>query len=431
MYSDPQRQFEFLKKIGFVRVCGTQEELKAAKLIMEEVSSIGFSPELESFPITRCAPVEARLVVTEPVCQEFPVRGFFYADPMEIRDQEYDFYYMEDTSPVSLSQAKGKFVLLNERPTGAESYQKLYDAGIQGFLAMNGTIIDHREETDLPTGQLRPYYRKFGIMPGLMIRMIDALELLKLHPTKVRITAISQENTVTSHNVVVTVPGTTFPDEYIAIGAHYDSVEFSSGVWDNGAGVVMILELLRYFKEHPPKRTLKFIFFGAEEIGLRGSDAYLRAHPQDVDKFVFMFNADVGGNIIGSNTVMTTAVEDLDGYVKTLANQEGFPCTVVQDVMSSDSAMFNDFGIPSLAFGRYCPHGAGFMHTRYDMISLLSPEAFTPMTEFLLTIAERMINSAVFPIEKSIPKKHQDLIVRRYAHFDCMTAKRQEQDKNN
>lgn len=431
MYSNPQRQFEFLKKLGFVRICGTQEEKKAAEMIMEEVRSIGLTPELEAFPITRCAPVEARLAVTAPVYQEFPVRGFFYADPMEIRDREFDFYYMEDTSPVSLQQAKGKFVLLNQRPTDAESYKKLYDAGIQGFLAMNGTIIDHREETDLPTGQLRPYYRETGIMPALMIRMIDALELLKLYPTRVKITAVSQETTVTSHNVVVTVPGTDFPDEYIAIGAHYDSVEFSSGVWDNGAGVVIILELLRYFQEHPPKRTLKFLFFGAEEIGLRGSDAYLRAHPEDVEKFLFMFNSDVGGNIIGSNTVMTTGVEDLDGYVKTMANQEGFPCTVVQDVMSSDSAMFNDFGIPSLAFGRYCPNGAGFMHTRYDMISLLAADALTPMTEFLLTIGEKMINSVVFPIEKSIPQKHQELIAKRYAHFDSITAKKLKAEKKN
>ena len=36
MYSDPHRQFEFLKKIGFVRICGTQEELTAAQMIMED-----------------------------------------------------------------------------------------------------------------------------------------------------------------------------------------------------------------------------------------------------------------------------------------------------------------------------------------------------------------------------------------------------------
>lgn len=427
MYSNPQRQFDLLKKIGFVRICGTEEELKAANIIMDEVRSIGFEPELQPFQVTRFAPLEAKLTVTEPVVQEFPVRGFFYGDPMDCQDEEFDFYYMEDTSPVSLSQAKGKFVLLNERPIDEESYAKLYNAGIKGFIAMNGTVIDHREETDLQTGRLRPYYRKTGILPALMIRMIDALELLKLHPTKVKVTSKSTEKTITSHNVVVTVPGTEKPDEYVAIGAHYDSVEFSSGVWDNGAGVVIIMELLRYYHAHPPKRTVKFIFFGAEEIGLKGAEAYLRDHPEDVAKYVFMFNADVGGNIIGSNTVMTTAVEELDGYVKTMAAEQGFPCTVVQDVMSSDSAMFNDYGIPSLAFGRYAPRGAGYMHTRYDMICLLSPEALTPMTEFLLTISQRMINSQVFPIEKTIPKKHQDLIVRRYGCEGCVTWKKREE----
>ncbi len=429
MYSDPKRQFSLLQKIGFVRICGTEEELKAANIIMDEIRSIGLEPELQAFQNTRCAPVEAKLTITEPVTQEFPVRGFFYGDPVDVEEEEFDFYYMEDTSPVSLANAKGKFVLLNQRPMNEEQYAKLYNAGIKGFLAMNGTIIDHREETDLQTGRLRPYYRKTGIIPALMIRMIDALEMLKLHPTKVKITAKSVEKTITSHNVVVTVPGTELLDEYVAIGAHYDSVEFSSGVWDNGAGVVIIMELLRYFKEHPPKRTLKFIFFGAEEIGLKGAQAYLRDHPEDVKKFVFMFNADVGGNIIGSNTVMTTAVDDLDGYVKTMAAEQGFPCTVIQDVMSSDSAMFNDFGIPSLAFGRYAPRGAGYMHTRYDMLSLLAPEALTPMTEFLLTISERMINSQIFPIEKTIPQKHQDLIVKRYECEGSETARKRQQEK--
>lgn len=430
MYSNPKYQFSLLEKLGFVRICGTEEELKAANIIMDEVRSIGFEPELHAFEVTRCAPVEAKLTVTDPVVQEFPVRGFFYSDPMDCEDQEFDFYYMEDNSPVSIAEAKGKFVLVNKRPMNEEQYTKLYKTGIKGFMAMNGTIIDHRDETDLQTGRLRPYTRNTDVLPALMIRMIDALEMLKLHPKKVKVTSKSEEKTVTSHNVIVTVPGTEFPDEYVAIGAHYDSVEFSSGVWDNGAGVVTIMELLRYYKENPPKRTLKFVFFGAEEVGLKGAQAYLRDHPEDVEKFVFMFNADVGGNIIGSNTVMTTAVDTLDGYVKAMAAEEGFPCTVVQQVMSSDSAMFNDYGIPSLAFGRYAPPGAGYMHTRYDMISLLAPEALTPITEFLLTISERMINSKVFPIEKTIPQKHQDEIVKRYACEGSVTAeKRKQQEK--
>lgn len=430
MYSDANRQFQLLEKLGFVRVCGTPEELKAANIIMDEVRSIGFEPELEAFQETRYAPVEAKLTVTAPVTREFSVRGYFYCDPMEIVDQEYDFYYMEDNDPVSVKNARGKFVLTNQLGISDEIYTGLYNSGIKGFLAMDGSVRDRREDIDLPTGRLRAYYRKTGILPALKIRMIDALELLKLHPTRVKITARSTEKTITSHNVVVTVPGTEYPEEYIGVGAHYDSVEFSSGVWDNAAGVVTIMELLRYFKEHPPKRTVKFIFFGAEEIGLRGSRAFLRDHPEDQEKYVFMFNADVGGNILGSNCLMTTAEDDFDGYVRGMAYAHGFPCKVVQGVMSSDSAVFSDYGIPALAFMRDAPRGAGYMHTRYDMLSLLSPEALTPITEFLITIADEMVNSVVFPVKRQIPQKHQDTIVKRYGFEECETARQREKSKN-
>ncbi len=429
MYSDCNRQFEFLQKIGFPRVCGTQEELTAAHMIMEEVETIGFTPELEAFQDTRFAPVEAKFTVIAPVEQEFEVRGFFYFDAMEVVDQEYDFYYLEDLDEISLSFAKDKFVLTNLKVMGEENYTKLYNVGIKGFLAMDGTVRDKREETDLHTGRLRSYYRSTGILPALKIRMIDALELLKLQPTRVRITAVSREKTITSHNVVTTVPGTEFPDEYIAVGAHYDSTEFSYGVWDNAAGVVTILELMRYFKEHPPKRTVKFIFFGAEEIGLRGARAYLRNHPEDREKIRFMFNADVGANILGNNVLMTTAEEALDGYVSYMAKSHKFPCTMVGDVMSSDSAVFNDYGIPSLSFMRGGPRGAGYMHTRYDMISLLSPQALQPMTEFLITIADAMVNSDYFPVKREIPEKYQDMIVKRYGFEECETARKRKEAK--
>lgn len=422
MYSDPQYQFEILSKLNFCRICGTPEEERAAAIIMDEIRKIGLEPSLEAFQDTRFAPVEAKFTVTSPVEQEFPVRGFFYYESMEAVDQEYDFYYLEEMDDVGLKHATDKFVLINATAISQDIYTKLYKAGVKGFLMMDGTVRDKREETDLHTGRIRGFASDVGLLPALKIRMIDALELVQLKPQKVKITCVSKEKTITSHNIVTTIPGTDLAEEYIAAGAHYDSTEFSYGVWDNIAGVVTILELMRHLKENPPRRTVQFIFFGAEEIGLRGSRAYLRSHPELVDKFVFMFNADVGGNILGSNGVMTTAEPELDGYVKYVAMEKDFSCKIISDVMSSDSAMFNDYGIPSLAFMRMAPKGAGYMHTRYDMISLLSPEALTPMTEFLIAIADRMINAEIFPVKKEIPEKHKALIFKRYQYEGCVTT---------
>ena len=43
------------------------------------------------------------------------------------------------------------------------------------------------------------------------------------------------------------------------------------GVYDNGAGSVINMEVLRYFKESRPKRTLDLMWYGSEEIGLEGA----------------------------------------------------------------------------------------------------------------------------------------------------------------
>lgn len=74
--------------------------------------------------------------------------------------------------------------------------------------------------------------------------------------------------------------GRSLADEIIVVGAHYDSVEGCPGANDNGTGVVAMLELARYFANHPQERTLKFVAFANEEFYFRsegmGSCQYAR-----------------------------------------------------------------------------------------------------------------------------------------------------------
>ena len=58
------------------------------------------------------------------------------------------------------------------------------------------------------------------------------------------------------------------------IGAHYDTVRNCPGADDNGSGVIGLLALARHFSQRRLRRTVRFCFFGAEETGLRGSDAH-------------------------------------------------------------------------------------------------------------------------------------------------------------
>ena len=78
-------------------------------------------------------------------------------------------------------------------------------------------------------------------------------------------------------SVIATIPGTERPDEVIVIGGHLDSIAPGSstapGADDDASGIATLSEVLRVLlaKDFRPKRTLRFIAYAAEEVGLRGS----------------------------------------------------------------------------------------------------------------------------------------------------------------
>jgi Zn-dependent M28 family amino/carboxypeptidase len=80
----------------------------------------------------------------------------------------------------------------------------------------------------------------------------------------------------TTHNVIAETPGGD-ADRVVVIGAHLDSVSRGPGINDNGSGSGAILEIAEVFAEQgrEPRNKLRFMWFGAEEFGLLGSDAYV------------------------------------------------------------------------------------------------------------------------------------------------------------
>jgi Zn-dependent M28 family amino/carboxypeptidase len=163
------------------------------------------------------------------------------------------------------------------------------------------------------------------------------------------------------------------------------------------------MELLRHFKENPPIRTTKFVWYGSEEIGLLGSKAYLAAHEEELKKHLLMVNVDVAGSILGKERAMVTAEQSLVDYIDHMAKIKGFPLKVEQSIYSSDSTAFADAGIPSVTFCRFAPAGGAFIHTRNDIIDFISPEALGKTTIIAKEFSESIVNSVVFSFERKIP----------------------------
>jgi len=101
-----------------------------------------------------------------------------------------------------------------------------------------------------------------------------------------------------SANVVATIGSADTLATEIVICAHYDSYPQSPGADDNASGIGVLIELARYFATRGVQSgvRLRFVAFGAEELGVLGSRCYLDAHREELTRCALLVNIDqVGG----------------------------------------------------------------------------------------------------------------------------------------
>ena len=398
-----KREMELLEKIGFTRIAGSPEEEKAAQILKEECDKLGVPAIIQPFEIEQGIVEEATLEILEPFQQEIPVTGYQCAQNTPEEGLEAPFLYVENADDVSLSDARGKIVLVNGYMR-VPLFRKLMKAGVAGIVTMEGQLRDKREETDLSTRKLRRTLRAFGNVPMVHTRVLDAIDMVRKGACKARLLLKGRTEEWTSHNVIATVLGTEKPEEIVSFGAHYDSVDFSKGVYDNGAGSVINMEVLRYFAENPPKRTLKFVWYGSEEIGLEGSWAYVKAHKEELEAHKLMINVDVGGPVLGVDRITTTAEKELASYLEYFVKIHGFTAEVKQGIYSSDSIPFADSGVPGVNFSRDGAPGAAYIHDRFDTLSFLSADMLEKTTRIVLEFGKEMAGAALVPVERKIPQ---------------------------
>ncbi len=107
------------------------------------------------------------------------------------------------------------------------------------------------------------------------------------------------------YNVVATLEGNKYPDSVCILGAHYDSYckdsdifKIAPGANDNASGVAATLEIARVLKAKGFKnqKTIKFVAFAAEELGLFGSSDFAEKQFSKKAKISMMINNDMIAN---------------------------------------------------------------------------------------------------------------------------------------
>ena len=132
-----------------------------------------------------------------------------------------------------------------------------------------------------------------------------------------------------SANIIATKEGKI--DQSVIVGAHYDSVEergcdeigeVSNGAGDNASGVGVMLEVAEVLANYKTHGTIKFIAFGAEEMGLRGSRYYAeQMSEKEIADTVTMIDLDSVG--AGDFFYVYSGLDDNPGWARDLALRIG------------------------------------------------------------------------------------------------------------
>lgn len=405
-----KKAYSLLKKLEFVRTGGSKEELEAANILLNEIKSIKGEARIEPFEVQDSVIKEARLEVISPKLKQYPVTGYSCSGSTSKEGLEAPFYYLQAAQEIDFLKAKDKVVLVNGY-MNYDLYEKLAKSNVKGFITYSGDIMRDSQSTYIDERELRAQlHQQFGKIFGLHMKTKDAMSLIQGNPDKVRIKLTQDETIGESRNVVAEILGNTNKDEVIVFTAHYDSVPFSKGVYDNGAGSVILMELYRYFSHNAPKRTLRFIWCGSEERGLLGSKAYVKQHQDELEKIVLCINVDVGGVVLGKDIAMVTADNSLLNYVDYMAKEKGFSLEAKQDIYSSDCMPFVDAGIPAINFARFGSDGAAHIHDSYDKMGFISASSLETTGNIVEEFASRMANSCMMPVPKKIPENIVDKV---------------------
>lgn len=235
---------------------------------------------------------------------------------------------------------------------------------------------------------------------GLVIHHRDAMELVEAGACRARLTLLQEPEKAVSHNVIARIQGTEVPDEILTLTAHYDSVPQGPGAYDNMAACAIILELCRYFKAYTPRRTLEFIWFGAEEKGLLGSRNYTEVHKEELKQHCFNMNVDLAGQLVGGTVIGVTGDPSICSMIEYMAHETGIGMVTRNAIWGSDSNTFAWNGVPAMTLNR---DGFG-MHTRHDIVDYISPWSLERSARLLGHIAESLGNIPVIPFKREIPE---------------------------
>lgn len=320
------------------RLAGSENEAKARDWTVKRFKDIGLeNVRIEPFMIDGwergvetaqiVSPSEQNLFVTA-------LGGSVATHKNGVTEEVVYFPTFEDLESAPMDDLEGKIVFISGRmqkaPDGAgygPANRKRRSGATEAAKRGASAVVIRSVGTDshrFPhTGQMR-YAEDVKKIPigALSAPDADQLERLLVRGETVKLKLMMTPKAVgklESGNVIGEIVGSEKPEEIIVIGGHLDSWDLGTGAIDDGAGIGISAGAAKVLIDsgYKPKRTIRVVAFGSEEVGLLGGRAYVEAHKDELINHVLASESDFGAGKIYE--VKSGVKGEGDGTVRDIA----------------------------------------------------------------------------------------------------------------
>ena len=304
------------------RLAGTEAEGRARQWAVAKLQALGFdNVHVEPFQVPLWLRGIERAEIVTPFPQPLTITalgGSASTGPSGIEADVVSFDTLAALEQARKEQVQGKIVFVDEsmsRSRDGSGYlqalgkrrQTAFTAQRLGARAALIRSVGTSNHRFAHTGQMRriDYQEQSGV-PAAALSAPDADQLRRAlargKPVTLKLVITPQLLPPSaSGNVIAEIPGSAAPHEIVLVAAHLDSWDQGTGAIDDGAGVGIVVgaaKLVMDHLAHAPRRTIRVVLFGAEEVGLVGAQAYAKRHLSELSNHVIATESDFGAGDI-------------------------------------------------------------------------------------------------------------------------------------
>jgi hypothetical protein len=283
------------------RLAATEAEARARDWAVKRLRAMGFSNvRVEPFTMPVWTRGAESAEIVSPFPQTLAIAALGYSGSTGPAGVTGEIVYFDSVDALRLapdSAVKGKIVFIDHHMMpaqdgsgygqfGAPRRQGPTIASKKGALAIVIRSIGTDHHRNPHTG-VQYFTDGATPIPAGALTVPDSEQLVRIlkrgKPVVMRLTLVSEKSEGGhSGNVVAEVPGRDPKAPILLVGGHLDSWDLATGAIDDGAGVAITTAAAKHIMdEGRPLRTIRVVWFGAEEPGGFGGRAYAETHGKE------------------------------------------------------------------------------------------------------------------------------------------------------